>query len=184
MNQADIPTFCCTSPHDESESRLRLLPTRACGAFLGKATVWFLGGFGAATPGQWQMVNTENPRILIVDDETDFGAYIGEVAEALGFAVRVTSSGAEFCAAFETFQPTHVSLDMIMPDQDGIELIQWLSRQGKDLKVLLISGYNPQHMEVAALLGQARKLEVVARLQKPVALATLRKALGTGKPAA
>lgn len=39
-------------------------------------------------------------------------------------------------------------------------------------------------MEVAAVLGQARKLEVVARLQKPVALATLRKALGAGMHAA
>ena len=129
------------------------------------------------------MGTAANPRILIVDDETDFGAYVGEVAEALGFAVHVTSSGAEFRAAFDAFQPTHVSLDMIMPGQDGIELIQWLSGQGKDLKVLLISGYNPQHMEVAAVLGQARKLKVVARLQKPVALATLRKALGAEMPA-
>lgn len=122
-------------------------------------------------------------RLLIVDDEKDFGSYVGEVAEGLGFDARVTASGAEFRAAFAEFQPTHVSLDMIMPDQDGVEIIQWLGLQQTSLKVLLISGYNPQHMEVAAALGKANKLEVVASLQKPVALAKLRAALcGDSKP--
>jgi DNA-binding NtrC family response regulator len=116
-------------------------------------------------------------RLLIVDDEVDFGVSVRRVAEKLGFDVEVKTRARDFKAAFHSFNPTVVMLDMIMPDEDGNELIQWLASIKSTARVIIISGYAPIYAKTAENLGKAHGLPSISRLTKPVSIAALSSAL-------
>lgn len=116
-------------------------------------------------------------RLLIVDDEPDFGEMVARVAADLGYAVRVTTSGREFQTAYREVQPTLIVLDMVMPEMDGNELVVWLMEQGYAAGLIIITGYNPDYAKDAQLLAEFKGLRSVITLVKPIRLAKLREAL-------
>jgi DNA-binding response OmpR family regulator len=116
-------------------------------------------------------------RLLVVDDEAEFGALVRRVAEKLDFAVEVTTRGRDFKEAYERFDPTVVILDMIMPEIDGIELIEWLASVQCAARIIIVSGYTPVYARLAVTLGEAKGLLSISRLTKPVSLASLTAAL-------
>lgn len=115
-------------------------------------------------------------RVLVVDDEPMFGDFVRTVCEELGHEVLVTIEARAFQDAYESFDPTVVILDVIMPDVDGIELLQWLIDQGCSARILVVTGYNPKYAEMAQILGGAKGLDV-RNFSKPVRAADLRTAL-------
>ena len=58
-------------------------------------------------------------RLLVVDDEKEFGAFVQKVAEPMGYEVVVTADGNDFKRKYDDFDPTVVVLDMVMPVMDG-----------------------------------------------------------------
>ena len=116
-------------------------------------------------------------RLLLIDDEPDFGAFVGRVARGLGYEVELTTRAAEFQEAYARFAPTHVIVDIVMPDKDGIEIVGWLAAMGCAAHVFIISGYNPGYAKAAKDLGALRGLRSLTTLKKPVSLADLRAAL-------
>lgn len=122
-----------------------------------------------------------NRRLLVIDDEPSFGKFVSRVAVALGFDVEVTSNGKDFMEAVPRFQPDVIMLDIIMPEIDGIELIQWLAARRTKARIIIVSGFNPQWADMAQLLGADGGLLSVMTLPKPVALADLQKALLGGQ---
>ncbi len=116
-------------------------------------------------------------RLLVVDDEPEFGEYVRKVAVGLGYEVEVTSSGKSFMKAFESLEPSVIILDLVMPGIDGVELVQWLVERGCTARLIVITGYNPKYAELAGKLAEARGLSSVTTLTKPVKLSRLRDAL-------
>ena len=116
-------------------------------------------------------------RLLVIDDERDIGEFIRTVAQDMGYAVMVTSSADEFLAAYKSFHPTHIMLDIVMPDIDGIELLRYLAASGCQAKVLVMSGYSEKYLESAQKLSDAYGLRNIDRLTKPIRLAKLREVL-------
>lgn len=121
-------------------------------------------------------------RLLVIDDETDFGAFVGRVASGLGFTVEVTTRAADFQEAYLRFQPTHLILDMVMPECDGIELIGWLATMGCRGRIFIITGFHPRYAAAAETLGRVQGLAPIVTLRKPVSLADLRAALEDSPP--
>ena len=121
------------------------------------------------------------PRLLVIDDEPNFGKFVARVARVLGFDVEVTTCGNDFMAAVPRFQPEVIVLDIVMPDMDGVELIQWLAARGTAARVIISSGFNPQYANMAKILGTASGILSVMTLPKPVALADLQRALMIGQ---
>ncbi len=120
-------------------------------------------------------------RLLVVDDEPEFAEFVRKVAAASGFEVEVTSDAAAFKKVYDAFDPTVVVLDVVMPEVDGMELVQWLAGRKSTVRLIVVTGYNPKYSELARKLGEARGLRSVTNLAKPVALAELRAALdGSG----
>jgi CheY-like chemotaxis protein len=118
-------------------------------------------------------------RLLICDDEPAFGRFVRNVAEDLGYEVRVTTDGREFMEEYDTFGPTTVILDMIMPGMDGNELVLWLAQRGCTARLIIITGYTPDYAENAKVLAQYKGLGTVTTLHKPVEISRLRAALAS-----
>jgi CheY-like chemotaxis protein len=116
-------------------------------------------------------------RLLIVDDEPRFAAFVGRVASRLGYAVEVTIHGSEFQAAYLRETPDTIVIDMVMPDIDGNELILWLVEQGCRADIIIITGYHPDYAVNARLLAEMKGLRSVLTLSKPVSVPRLREAM-------
>ncbi|MDP6345428.1 MAG: response regulator [Alphaproteobacteria bacterium] len=118
----------------------------------------------------------EDKRLLVVDDEPDFANFVKRTAEGIGYRVVALSDPKLFKDEYQKFQPSVIVLDMVMPEVEGIELIQWLAEQECKAKILVVTGYNPYYGKMAHGLGEVRGLTVETH-QKPISLATLREAL-------
>ena len=69
-------------------------------------------------------------RLLVCDDEPAVGRFVENVAESLGYDVRITTSGKKLMEVYDDFRPTTILLDMVMPGVDGNEVIAWLAKSG------------------------------------------------------
>jgi excisionase family DNA binding protein len=66
-------------------------------------------------------------RVLIVDDERDFGVTVREYLVVRGgFEVEVAESGFAAGLTIARFQPHVVLMDIMMPDMDGFEVLRML----------------------------------------------------------
>ena len=119
----------------------------------------------------------QRKRLLIVDDEPRFAAFVERVAEPLGYEVEITNHGRDFQAAYRRKLPDIVVIDMVMPDIDGNELVLWLVEQHCAADVIIITGYHPDYAVNARLLAEFKGLRSVATLSKPISVARLRAVL-------
>ena len=117
-------------------------------------------------------------RLLVVDDELGFREFVGKVAVAAGYTVESVGHAKDFMAVYPTFNPTLIVMDMILPDIDGFELMQWLVAQGCQARVVVVTGYNPHYAEMAETIGEASDLISIETMTKPLGLMELRRALG------
>jgi DNA-binding response OmpR family regulator len=116
-------------------------------------------------------------RLLVVDDDIEFGEFVRKVGLELGYAVDVQSDARTFQQAYKAFDPDTIVLDIVMPEVDGVEVVRWLADQGSRAKVILITGYTAHYAEVARTLGEVGGLSSMTTLTKPVRLAELRAAI-------
>ena len=124
------------------------------------------------------MVGIQDKRLLICDDEPAFGRFVQNVAEDLGYVVHVTTEGRAFIEAYDSFEPTLIILDMIMPGMDGNELVLWLAKERCTARVIIITGYTPDYATHAKILGEFKGLGPVTTLHKPIEISRLRAVLG------
>lgn len=113
-------------------------------------------------------------RILVVDDHRDFGEFVQRVAEKAGFKVDVVQSAPAFREAYPRVNPAIICLDIVMPEEDGIELIVWLAEQRCRAAIYIITGHSPNFARAGVEIGRIRGLNIAGVLQKPVSLSTLR----------
>lgn len=75
-------------------------------------------------------------QILIVDDSSFQRRNIKRVLEAEGHEITEATNGREALELLENAEPDYVLLDLLMPDIDGISMLEKLST--KDIKSQLI----------------------------------------------
>lgn len=118
-------------------------------------------------------------RLLVVDDEVEFGEIIERIAKKLEYAVCTTTRPSEFRKMYDQFNPTHIFMDVIMPEMDGVELVQWLSQRGCKAKVVILSGSSASYINSARTMANDSHLNIVATLSKPCKVAAIRSALSS-----
>ncbi|WP_345776332.1 response regulator transcription factor [Luteimonas salinisoli] len=77
--------------------------------------------------------------MLLVEDDVEIGRLVSGYLAGHGFAVEAAASGGELRRALETRAPDLVLLDLGLPDEDGLGLLQYL-RQRWQGPVLVVSG--------------------------------------------
>lgn len=116
-------------------------------------------------------------RLLVIDDEPEFGELVRKVAVGLGYEAQATTNGRAFQNAYHEMHPTHIVMDMVMPEMDGNEIVLWLMEQHYAAHLIIITGYSPDYAKDASVLAEFNGLRSVTTLTKPIGLARLREVL-------
>lgn len=107
------------------------------------------------------------PVLLVVDDEPDIAEFVKEVGQSVGFEVKVATNAREFQEIITYENPSGIVMDIVMPDMDGIELINWLCANDCTAPILFMSGYDAVYLEAAKVLGSSKGCHIVGALSKP-----------------
>jgi CheY-like chemotaxis protein len=110
---------------------------------------------------------TELPAILVIDDDPDIVALVGEALVTRGYRVLASTGAAALHLAREA-RPAAILLDLMMPDPDGYEVCRRLRVDPATaaIPIILMSGDGP--------LGDVEgALAVDDRLPKPFSLGDL-----------
>ena len=77
-------------------------------------------------------------RVLLVDDNRDNLLTLGVLLRSEGYIVDLASNGAEGLRRAEAYRPDVVVLDLVMPDQSGVDVANELrGRYGDNCPVLI-----------------------------------------------
>ena len=79
-------------------------------------------------------------RILVVDDEEDARVALEIILASQGHNVNLAINGIDALNILEQEQFDLIITDILMPEMDGIELVQKAKQGNHGLKVILISG--------------------------------------------
>lgn len=82
---------------------------------------------------------SERPRILAVDDDAEIVALLARYLGGHGFALSGVGSGAALRQAIAADPPDLVLLDLGLPDEDGLSLLQYLRTHWRG-PVIVVSG--------------------------------------------
>ncbi len=80
------------------------------------------------------------PRILVVDDDAQVRGMIRQVLEREQYTVDDAGDGRAGMAKMQTSTYDLIILDIIMPEQEGLETIMQLRKGKMSAKILAISG--------------------------------------------
>jgi DNA-binding NtrC family response regulator len=116
-------------------------------------------------------------RLLVVDDEQSICDFVKRVAEIEGFEVAAVVTHEQFNAAYESLNPTAILLDLVMPNVDGIALLEKLAERHCKAKLMIMTGYHPDLLKSGARIGDGYDLDVRGTLHKPFGVADLQSAL-------
>jgi CheY-like chemotaxis protein len=116
-------------------------------------------------------------RIALADDNPDLRRVMATMVERLGHRTVLTAAdGAELIELCSAAEIDIVLADLDMPEVDGLEAAEDLSRRG--IPVVLISG----HQDVNQVVLEHEP--IVACIRKPATLETLRQAVEQARRAA
>lgn len=90
-------------------------------------------------------------RILIVDDDSDFSAAIGEILDSEGYTVLLAHSAQDACEQAESFDAHVALLDIRLGRDNGIELIARLKSIRSDLLCVMMTGHAALDTAIQAL---------------------------------
>jgi DNA-binding response OmpR family regulator len=80
------------------------------------------------------------PSLLLIDDDRMMLESLAMALEDHGFRVLTAASGLVGLRLFREQRPAAVLTDIVMPGQDGFEIMRQIRREQPDAKVVLISG--------------------------------------------
>ena len=91
--------------------------------------------------------------MLIIDPDSHVAEYIREIAETIGYDVKVTTNSKLFMKVYKFFQPDVVTIETVLNDKDGIELIEWLTTRHDKPYVLIVTSQNPTYAQAAKTMA-------------------------------
>lgn len=116
-------------------------------------------------------------RLLVVEDQMTIARSIELIARGCAYDVVKCHDAASFLSHVGVWQPTHIMLDLQLPDMDGIEILRELAEVRCPAKLIIASGVEGRVVDAARRIGLERGLDVVGTLLKPFRAAELREIL-------
>ncbi|MBI5212855.1 MAG: response regulator [Nitrospirae bacterium] len=81
-------------------------------------------------------------KVLVVDDEKNILKLYKAELEEEGYAVVTANSGQEALDIFESENPDIVTLDILMPDIDGIQVLRQMKEKRPEIPIIMLTAYD------------------------------------------
>lgn len=89
---------------------------------------------------------------MIVDDSNIIRSRIQRIYDSDEFIlVGTAGNGAQAIERFETYQPDVITMDITMPEIDGIECIKAIVAKDKEVRILVVSALSDKSTGIKAL---------------------------------
>lgn len=115
---------------------------------------------------------SEKLRVLIVDDKKIIGDLFDFTLGYNGHHIVWVASAPEALAALDKEKFDVVFLDIVMPEQDGIALLETIRSKEANLPVIIMSGYSVEDKR-----NKAKEFGVYSFLKKPFEMDDVRVAV-------
>lgn len=117
-------------------------------------------------------------RVLIVDDAAFMRMMIKDILTKNGYEViGEASDGAQAVEKYKELKPDLVTMDITMPDMDGIAALKEIKKIDKDAKVIMCSAMGQQAMVIEAIQAGANDF-IVKPFQADRVIEAIQKTLG------
>lgn len=117
-------------------------------------------------------------RVLIVDDASFMRMMIKDILQKNGFeVVGEAANGIEAVNLYKKEKPDVVTMDITMPDMDGIEAVKEIKSFDPAAKIIMCSAMGQQSMVMDAIKSGARDF-IVKPFQADRVLEAIRKVVG------
>ncbi|RJQ24060.1 MAG: response regulator [Nitrospiraceae bacterium] len=81
-------------------------------------------------------------KLLVVDDDLNIQRLYKEELEEEGYNVIIATTGKEALEIFEKENPDIVTLDILMPDIDGISLLRKMKEKRPNIPIIMSTAYD------------------------------------------
>lgn len=116
------------------------------------------------------------PKALIVDDAAFMRVTLKNVLEPAGYEVQEAENGAVAVEKYSVFRPDVVTMDITMPEMDGIQAVRKIVGSDPNAKVVMVSALGQESMVKDAILAGAKDF-IVKPFQPDRVLDAIRKVL-------
>lgn len=114
------------------------------------------------------------PRLLVLDDDVMVGNLLVMVAQRAGFEAQLCEHPQPFFAAIKEWSPSHLAIDLAMPEMSGLEVLRTLAQAGCTARIIISSGAGSDEMQAAQEEACKLGLRTIGVLSKPFSLRSLR----------
>jgi two-component system, chemotaxis family, chemotaxis protein CheY len=115
-------------------------------------------------------------RILIVDDAAFMRMMIRDILVKEGFEIEEAANGQEAITRYQAVKPDLVTMDITMPEMDGIAALKAIRTLDPAAKILMVSAMGQQKLIVEAL--EAGALDFLVKPFQPTkVVSTVQKCL-------
>lgn len=83
----------------------------------------------------------EKKKILVVEDEFGLHEIFREIFHMEGYEVRIATNGRNGYEIYKEFKPDLVFTDIVMPEMDGLELVDKIRKIDPQIRVVYMSGF-------------------------------------------
>ena len=113
-------------------------------------------------------------KILVIEDDSRVADLLADAIRSEGHEALVALTPETGLALFERERPDGIFLDIVMPQQSGLEVLQQIRRVMPALPVVVVSGY-----ATPELTAEATRLGATYVVEKPLLLTHLSDALAS-----
>src|ERR1017187_492247 len=121
-----------------------------------------------------------NRRILILDDDAAVGQTIQWIAESLGFEAMFVTHPAEFFQQLDLLVPDVITIDLVMPELDGVEIMRLLAERKSRAKIIISSGMGTRVLDAAERSASEHGLSIAGVISQLISKEALRSLIGEG----
>lgn len=114
--------------------------------------------------------------LLAIEDDEYIALLISEVAKEAGYYPHILCNSSQLSDAYLEIKPQVVVLDILMPELDGFDVLNFLAQQQSQAKIVIVSGSH-EYRDMAEKMGAAHGLSIMANIGKPFRVTELRLAL-------
>lgn len=137
------------------------------------------------TPVRFTRPDGTPVRVLVVDDEPSLTDLLSMALKYEGWDIRTAPDGQTALTVARDFRPDAVVLDIMLPDIDGLKVLQRMRADGTDVPVLFLTAKDALDDRIAGLTAGGDDYvtkpfsleEVVARLRGLIRRATVTMAI-------